>query len=282
MEFLKFALLSNSLFSLTIGIILTVQASSISNLFGVQESWFFTALGIALVLFSTILFYIGRQKPIHPISAFVIIILDIMWVAGSAVILLLDPFNLTQTGNILIGIVALIVLVITLLEARGLYLLDKNPKTGFKEFKYKRKVSANKSTAWKIISDVANYHHVAPNIDEVKVISGLGEGMVRQCSQGDGTWTEKCILWNEGVEYSFRVNTDAPSYPFPFSFLQGTWKVQPINERESIIEMLFELQFSKKIYNLLLHPFMAPKFDKIVDELLDNWEGKIATEKLDT
>jgi hypothetical protein len=60
--------------------------------------------------------------------------------------------------------------------------------------------------------------------------------------------------------------------------LQGTWKVLPTNSNEKTkIEMIFELQYKKKAFDIILHPFMAPKFGSIVDELLDNWESKLVS-----
>lgn len=278
MKSLRYSLRFNSLFSLATGLTLAVQSGEIAQLFGVQESWPFTVLGISLILFSAAVYYVSRQKRILPLPVLIIIVLDLVWVLASIPLIIVNPFEITQIGNILVGVVAVIVFTAAFMQSIGLSKVDKNPETGFKELEFERTVAAENHTVWKVISDVANYHHVAPNIDDVKILSGSGKGMVRQCSQGKGSWTEKCISWQDGDHFSFQVNTDEPNYPFPLSFLQGTWKVIPNGGNHTKIKMRFELQYNKKILNIILHPLMAPKFGDIVEELLDNWEKKLAEE----
>jgi len=278
MKILRFALIFNSAFSFATGLTLALQGYAIAEIFGVDETPVFTLLGIGLLAFSIAVFAVSRQKPVQTLAVLVIIILDLVWVLSSIPLLLLNPFEFTQTGNIIVGAVALVVFLAALMQSTGLSKVDSNDTTGYKELKFERSVNANTQTVWDVISDVANYHHVAPNIDDVKIISGNGTGMVRECSQGDGRWTEECILWNEGEQFSFKVNTDAPDYPFPLSFLQGTWEVTPHGANQSKIEMKFEFKYKRNILNVLLHPLMAPKFRSIVKELMDKWEEKIMAE----
>jgi len=275
MNILRFGLTFNALFSFVTGLTLVLRSHAIAEIFGVENTPAFMILGVSLILFSIVVFSVSLQKPIRPLPAFVISVMDLFWVLGSALLLLLNPFEFTHTGNVIVGVVALLVLLAAVMQGTGIWTVDKNPDTGRKELKFNRLVDADAKTVWNLISDVANYHHVAPNIDDVKIISGSGEGTVRECSQGDGRWTEDCILWKDGEQFSFRVNTEAPDYPFPFSFLQGTWIVVPKGRNQSVIEMTFEFQYKKDILNLLLHPMMAPKFRSIVKELLDNWEKKL-------
>ncbi|PHR42612.1 MAG: hypothetical protein COA32_17245 [Fluviicola sp.] len=132
---------------------------------------------------------------------------------------------------------------------------------------FRRKVKANKPDVWKVISDVENYHEVAGNIDEVKIVSGEKEGMVRACSHGKDSWTEKCSLWEEEKEYSFEVDTSAPDYPYPFKVLRGNWQVKELADNKTEIIMNFEFEYTKSIHNLLLHPLMKHKFIKICKDL---------------
>jgi len=117
-------------------------------------------------------------------------------------------------------------------------------------------VTASKENTWKTISDVSNYHEVAPNINSVEIISGEGKGMVRSCTHEKDSWTEVATLWEEGEKYSFQVNTEAENYPYPLKYLQGAWKVDEITESQTKITMIFEFAYRWKIYNLLIHPFV--------------------------
>lgn len=277
MKRLKFALTFNSLFSAITGLLLVIFSNYISQIFDVNQTTPFSYLGVALVLFSFLVIYISLQQPIQILPALIISFLDIIWVLASLFILIFDTFQFSVTGHAITAAVALIVFAIAMMQLFGIAKVDQ-VKSGNKVLSFERIVPGNNIKVWNIISDVANYHHVAPNIDDVQIISGNGEGMVRQCTQGKSSWTEDCVKWNDGEEFSFKVNTDDPSYPFPLSFLQGTWKVAPANNGESKIEMVFEFQYKRKAFNVLLHPLMAPKFRSIAEELLDNWEKKLSQE----
>jgi len=275
MNILRLALNSNAIFSVFTGAILILFPTYTSSLFGIQQISPFWILGILLVLFGLFVFLLSRKKPIPLAPALAVTCLDVLWVIGSATLLLFDPFNISLPGNIIMGLVALIVLIFAIGQSSGLSAIDSLPEKGSKEFRFEREVRAGSSAVWELISDVSHYHHVAPNIDDVEILSGSGDGMVRKCKQGKNSWTEKCINWIEGKEFSFLVNTSEPGYPFPLSFLQGTWKVEALDKNHSKIVMVFEFKYKKRMYNLLLHPFMAPQFKKIAEELLDNWENKL-------
>uniref|UniRef100_UPI003742D91A type II toxin-antitoxin system RatA family toxin n=1 Tax=Changchengzhania lutea TaxID=2049305 RepID=UPI003742D91A len=142
---------------------------------------------------------------------------------------------------------------------------------------FQRKVKASKTDVWNIISDIENYHKVASNIDNVKIISGEGEGMIRSCSHGKDSWSETCILWENEKQYSFLIDTKAPDYPYPFKTLKGIWKVDEIGTSNSEITMEFEFEYSKKIHNIILHPLLKLKFTKVCLEIMDNWQSILET-----
>jgi len=160
-------------------------------------------------------------------------------------------------------------------QAKALAQTDNTQKRGLKQLSFQRTINATKEHVWKVVSDVSNYQKVAPNIDEVKVISGQGEGMVRSCSHGKDNWTETCSLWEEEKEYAFEVNTAAPDYPYPFKSLKGSWIVEEIDSSQTKVIMLFEFEYKWKFQNWLLHPLLKGKFGKTAEKLLDNWQNQI-------
>lgn len=149
---------------------------------------------------------------------------------------------------------------------------------GVKNMVVSRIVNADKEKTWKLISDVSNYHKIAPNIDSVEIISGKDKGMIRKCTHKGDSWTEVATLWEEGERYSFKVDTDADDYPYPLKFLQGTWIITKISARQTEISMQFDFTYKRKIHNLLIHPFVKSKFKRTSEELLDNWQRKLETE----
>ncbi|AUP78321.1 type II toxin-antitoxin system RatA family toxin [Flavivirga eckloniae] len=273
MNILQIALLGNGIFSLTTGLFLLIFKNRVARWFGQEKSLAFLIIGLGLLYFSYSIFEQLKNPELG--AVFYIIVQDLIWVLASIVILLIKPFNITVLGNQIITGVAFVVLFFGVGQSVGLAQTDSIKEKGIKRLSFERVINASKENTWKTISDVANYHQVAPNIDSVEIISGEGEGMVRSCTHKKDKWTEIATLWDEGEQYSFKVNTDAEDYPYPLKYLQGTWKVEKISGYQTKITMVFEFTYKRRIYNLLIHPFMKKQFDKICRELLDNWQNEL-------
>ena len=272
MNKLRKSLSTNAIFSGVSGLTLILFNKQISILFAISQGTVFWIIGIALVLFAgTIVLEIFKQRPL---AVLWIIVQDFIWVIGSILLLLLQPFDISSLGNSCIAIVAITVLFMALNQSAALAQVDSTTRKGVKQLSFKRTIASTKSKVWTVISDVGNYHRVAPNIDDVTIISGSAKGMIRSCSHGEDSWTETCSVWEEEKTYSFVVNTSAPGYPYPLALLQGTWNVLEIDTNLTEIEMIFDFKYKKKLYNLL-HPFIKIKFKKVANELLDNWQAMI-------
>lgn len=270
MNKLQKSLRLNAIFSGISGITLIVLNKQIANLFETTNKTVFWVIGITLLFFaSTIIYEIKKQRPI---AVLWIIIQDSLWVIGSIALIVFNPFEISKAGNSTIAIIAFIVLFMGINQSKALAQVDSAGSKKNKQFKFERIIKADKQSVWKIISDVANYDKVAPNIDAVKIISGEGRGMIRSCSHGKDSWSETCSMWIEEKAYSFEVNTSAPDYPYPLKFLKGTWEVQEIDSSTTKIVMLFDFQYKRKYQNWLLHPLLKGKFSKTAEELLDNWQ----------
>jgi len=270
MNKLQKSLRLNAIFSGISGITLIVLNKQIANLFETTNTTVFWVIGIVLLFFaSTIIYEIIKQRPI---AVLWIIIQDFLWVIGSIALIAVNPFEISKAGNSTIAIIAFIVLFMGINQSKALAQVDSAGNKKDKHFKFERIIKADKQSVWKVISDVANYDKVAPNIDAVKIISGEYRGMVRSCSHGKDSWSETCSMWIEEKAYSFEVNTSAPDYPYPFRFLKGTWEVQEIDSSTTKIIMLFDFQYKRKYQNWLLHPLLKGKFSKTAEELLDNWQ----------
>lgn len=273
MNQLQNSLFINAIFSGLSGIVLVVFNKIIASLFGASNTAVFWIIGLALIFFAaTIIYEIKRQ---NPIGVLLIIIQDFLWVIGSIVLLIFQPFEISITGNAIIAVVALVVLFMGMNQAKALGQIDNKSNGTIKQLRFERKTKAAKAKVWEVISDVANYHEVAPNIDDVEIVSGQEEGMIRSCSHGKDSWTETCSLWREEKEYAFEVNTDAADYPYPFKYLKGNWKIEEMNRSLTKIIMIFEFEYRKKFQNWLLHPILKRKFGNTAEELLDNWQKKI-------
>jgi Na+-driven multidrug efflux pump len=128
MKNLQLALGINGAFSICTGIILIVFSHSISQLFEAESTTYFWLIGTALLLFSLSVFYVSRQKPIHQIHVFTIILLDVCWVIASILVIGLDLFDISYSGKFAIFVVALIVLGFGLHQSYALSKVDTTRK----------------------------------------------------------------------------------------------------------------------------------------------------------
>ncbi len=108
MNRLQKSLLTNAVFSGTSGIILILCYTTIAALFQIENNTPFWSIGIALLYFmSTIIYEIKKQRKI---AVLWIILQDFLWVIGSSVLLIFNPFQISNAGLTIIGFIALIVL----------------------------------------------------------------------------------------------------------------------------------------------------------------------------
>ncbi|MDX1639005.1 MAG: SRPBCC family protein [Balneolaceae bacterium] len=275
MKNIRIALRINALFSFTCGALLLLLTGSMADLFGTEILWPFQGVGIGLVLFAFSVWYESTRAPLHLSKVLVITALDLLWVAGSAVIVTAGLLDLTSAGYNLIAATAVPVCAFALHQSYGLSHAEAeagNPRQ--KALRFTIGVDADRAAVWSVISDIENYHEVASNIDDVRHLAGEGEGMKRTCYSGSDSWTETCTVWEPGRRYSFRVHTDAADYPYPFSALQGTWGIITDDTGNLQIEMIFELEYQTYGHVLLVHPFMADRFRPVCRDLMEAWKKR--------
>lgn len=141
-----------------------------------------------------------------------------------------------------------------------------------------RDVAAPRDLVWELISDHRLYGELAPNLTDVRVVSGTGVGMVRQCSNFEGqTWTETCLDWQEEEGYTFQV--DASTYPYPLDKMVATWSVKELGD-SSRIKMRFDYEPSQGEAARAFLPQFRAAFPQILEAILDRWqheaEGRMA------
>jgi len=108
MNKLQKALKSNALFSSISGIIMILLNHQIANIFGTNNNTVFWIVGSVLIYFAITIWYEIRKQ--RRLAILWIIIQDYTWVLGSIILLIFNPFQVTLIGNLIIGIIALIVL----------------------------------------------------------------------------------------------------------------------------------------------------------------------------
>ena len=130
MNKLQKSLSINAIFSGVTGLGLIIFHNAIANIFEASNSRVFWLVGVGLVFFaSTILYEVKKQRLLGVLW---IIIQDFPWVIGSAILLILQPFNVSSTGNYTIATIALVVFFMAINQSIALAQTDSLGQRGRK------------------------------------------------------------------------------------------------------------------------------------------------------
>lgn len=122
---LRNTLKANAGFSSAWGIALIIWHPELSNWMGVEMPMVLLIIGIGLLLFAAVLFYLAFGKTIKPGAIKSIVYQDWGWVLGSAILLIGQFFELSLPGQLLIGAVAAVVASFAILQSKWLKGLTK-------------------------------------------------------------------------------------------------------------------------------------------------------------
>lgn len=122
---LRYALWGNALFSGISGLVALLAGEQLGTLMGISATAVFTILGIGLIAFALTIAWFASRPTIDRRFAWIVIILDVVWVIDSLAILLVGWPPLTTTGKWLVAIIADIVAVFAIVQFIGLRRLPK-------------------------------------------------------------------------------------------------------------------------------------------------------------
>ena len=117
---LRNTLKSNAIFSFISGLLLAIFSSGIGQFMQVAMPGILMYIGIGLIFFAGLVFFNGFKTAIDQNQVKFIILQDWIWVAGSLIIIIANPFSISLKGNLLIGFVAGVVAVFAMLQTKGL------------------------------------------------------------------------------------------------------------------------------------------------------------------
>lgn len=109
----------NAISSGVTGLMLVVFPQFVADVFEVTVASPFIMVGVFLVLFSLFVFMVSMKLPLKIKSVMTIVALDIAWVIGSAIALVLLYSSISFIGSMVIAGVALWVGLMAYLQNRG-------------------------------------------------------------------------------------------------------------------------------------------------------------------
>lgn len=123
---LRRALVANALFSGASGALLALGARPVAPFLGLDNPLILTIIGALLLLYAADLLYVATRPTVNRTAAWLAVALDLLWVAGSAAILLGGWLPLTTAGKWAVGIVAELVFLFALFQYLGIRRLGDN------------------------------------------------------------------------------------------------------------------------------------------------------------
>ena len=115
------ALGANGVFSSVSGLTMVLASNSLANFLGISQPQMIFELGIMLIGFGALLIYFYRRKRVHVANAIAITVLDLAWVAGSAILVVAMPDLFSSAGMVSVIAVAVVVLMLFDLQAYAIW-----------------------------------------------------------------------------------------------------------------------------------------------------------------
>jgi hypothetical protein len=143
----------------------------------------------------------------------------------------IQPTLLTAAGTVALGVLTAAVAAFATAQAIGLRRIRGAPATGMTALVVRadRLLVASPAAVWDAVADASGYARFAAGIAATDIVSGVGEGMVRVCTDDRGDqWSETCTLWEPGRRYRMRVDvaTYPPHHRALVDELTQTWSVE--------------------------------------------------------
>jgi hypothetical protein len=127
---LRIALLANALFASTTGLFIIIAPETVAGLLGVAVHPLLAAIGVGLVVFALDLAHQGTRKRVRTWRAAYATALDLVWVAGTVVVLATQSSSFTTTGVMLIAAVGTLVLGFAIWQGWGIDNAHRVPGSG--------------------------------------------------------------------------------------------------------------------------------------------------------
>ncbi len=243
-------------------------------------------LGGGLILFGLGLVLMARNRFLTNRQVLFITMMDVGWILGSALLLVVDGHLFSAFGQAYITMVAGIVAVFAIGQYVGaqkivppLSQASVTISGGKILARVSRAVSAPEDVVWRVMNDHPGYADVADNISKVEVVKGDGVGMQRRCYGPKGeNWLETCDLYEDGRAFGFRIHTEADDYPYPISDLHGEWSVER-NGNGSKFAIIIEAQPKGNLLTQTLFKTAAKRqFKVVLADLADAWAARMERE----
>ena len=113
-------LFANAMFSILCAIDMLLFSELIAGWMQVSPAWSLQVLGVGLLMFAAYLVWLSRREHISKATGLQIIVCDALWVLGSIVLMVWNPWQFSMIGLAMVAGVAAVVGVFAVGQTRSL------------------------------------------------------------------------------------------------------------------------------------------------------------------
>ena len=278
---LRLVLLGNAFFSTACALLMQINPVLLGDLLGVQAPLIYRLIGVGLLVFAADLVHQASRPRLATWRALYASAGDVLWVLATIVGLLLFPGVLSPIGLVTVSLMATVMLVFGLLQMRGIRIAHRAPERDLNRHCIMVRVDVPAPAMWEVIRRIGDIQRYMPSLKSSQILYGRepGVGAVRHCvDQAGKSWSEECIAFTPGREFTVRFLADEPGFPFPASEMFGGWEVMPEEqgggEREgSVVKVWWELTTKPAWLAPLLLPLLAFQADRDFTGIIEAMAG---------
>jgi len=123
-DLLKNALIGNAIFSILSGVAMLLANRWLVQFLGLPDRVSLAVLGVSLIVYAVVLWLTASRPKIRVVDAWIAVIMDAVWVAGSYVLIFIVPFSVA--GKWTIALIAELVLAFAILQCVGIRRVRKS------------------------------------------------------------------------------------------------------------------------------------------------------------
>lgn len=276
---LRTALRTNAAFSGLTALVVALAADPVGDALGSVSPGVLHLVAGGLGLFTADLAHQLFAERLNPFRALGATVGDLLWVAGSAGILIVRPDVLSRTGVVVVGAVAALVLAIAGLQLLGLRRFARNRRGETGEpsmFLLTRVLDAPADRVWDLLRCPGRIGEVYHALESVEVRQRDGR-TVRTCVDRRGRrWSEEVLeIDDRDRSLSLRFVTEADDFPFPMTSMVGGWEVAPLGHRCEVT-LWYEFSLGRGVVGEVLAALAAPALDRRMGAVVEELEAVAA------
>lgn len=267
---LRHALLANATFSLGVALVLVAAPSPVGDLLGVDAPGLLRFLGFGLALFGADLVHQATRERVTTWRALYASALDVLWVVGTAGLLLARPESLSLEGTVVALSVAGMVAVFAAWQLWAIDRAHAGSYAGSRRHCVAVRAAVSADAMWGVLGDIGRIDRFTPSLASSEIVGDedAGVGAVRRCVDVRGhTWAEACVAYEPGRSFTMRFLAEAPDFPFPARSMTGGWTLVP-DGSHTRVEVWWELEPRPRYASPVLMPLFAWRADRAIPEVV--------------